>query len=96
LIALDPYQPPEKPVPEPVAAPTPPPPPPELPREKLTYTMREASAALGVGRTTLWKAISEGKLDAVKFGSRTLIKAERLRHWLASLPRVQKRHPAKG
>ncbi|MBN8605762.1 MAG: hypothetical protein J0L81_02485 [Caulobacterales bacterium] len=33
LIALDPYQPPEKPSPEPVATPAPPPPPPVIPQE---------------------------------------------------------------
>jgi excisionase family DNA binding protein len=93
LIALEPYQPPEQPKPEPVAAPAPAPTPPQLPREKMTYTMKEASALLGVSKTTLWRAISEGKIDAVKFGSRTLIKADSLQHWLASLPSVRRQRP---
>jgi excisionase family DNA binding protein len=88
LIALDPYQPPEKVVPEvPVA---PPAPPPEIPSEKLTYTIKEAAAALGVGRTTLWRAVSDGKLTAIKFGSRTLIPADGLRQWIAAMPRARR------
>jgi excisionase family DNA binding protein len=90
-IASDPYRPPEKAVPEPVAATvSPPPPPPSIPPEKITYTMREASMALGVGKTTLWKAISEGKLAAIKLGSRTLIPADALRQWVATFPRLQR------
>jgi excisionase family DNA binding protein len=58
----------------------------EIPPEKLTYTMKEAAAALGVGRTTLWRAISDGNLVALKLGSRTLIPADALRQWIASMP----------
>lgn len=87
-IAAEPYRLPEKPapapVPQPVAAP-----PRELPPEKLTFTMKEASVALGVGKTTLYAAIAEGRLAAVKLGNRTLIPADSLRAWLASLPTVR-------
>lgn len=85
-IASDPYRPPEKVSPQPIEPPAPIPPP-ELPREKLTYTMKEASLALGIGKTSLWKAMSDGRLAAIKLGSRTLIPAEALRQWIASLPR---------
>ncbi len=89
LIALDPYQPPEKLAPEPVAAPMPPPLPaeaPKVPAEKITYTLREASEALGVSKTTLYKALSDGSLTAIKLGNRTLIPANTLRAWLNSMP----------
>jgi excisionase family DNA binding protein len=84
-IAAEPYRPPEKPAPEPasqsVATPLR-----ELPAEKLAFTLKEASAALGVGRTTLYAAIADGRLAAVKLGNRTLIPADALHAWLASLP----------
>lgn len=57
--------------------------------EKLAYTVKEAATALGIGRTTVWRAISEGELAAVKLGSRTLIPSEALRTWIGSLPRVR-------
>ncbi len=89
-IAAEPYRPPEKPAPtsvsQPVAAP-----PRELPPEKLTFTLKEASAALGIGKTTLHAAIADGRLAAVKLGNRTLIPAESMRAWLASLPRVPRK-----
>lgn len=78
-------------MPEPVAAPPSPPRPPSIPSEKITYTMKEAAEALSVGRTTLWKAISDGKLAAIKLGSRTLILADALHAWVASLPSVNQR-----
>jgi excisionase family DNA binding protein len=83
-IASEPFKEPEKPVMEP-----PPPavrPPPELPPEKLTYSLKEAAAALGVGRSTLYKALTEGALSAVKLGNRTLIRGEALRGWMNSWP----------
>lgn len=87
-IAAEPYRLPEKPAPAPVSQPVAPPPR-ELPREKLMFTMKEASVALGVGRTTLYAAIAEGRLAAAKLGNRTLIPADSLRTWLASLPTVR-------
>jgi len=60
----------------------------EVSSEKLAYTIKEAATALGIGRTTLWKAITEGQLTAVKLGSRTLISSEALRGWIGTLPRV--------
>lgn len=90
LIALDPYQPPEKPAAEPIASPQPPPAPPEIPQEKLMYGVKEAAEALGLSRTMIWKAIADGRLNAVKFGNRTLIPADTLRAWLAALPSARR------
>ena len=58
----------------------------EFPPEKLAYSIKEAAAAVGVGRTTLWKAITEERLLAVKLGTRTLIPSDALRAWIGSLP----------
>lgn len=86
-IADEPYAPPEKVASPPSAAE------PflkhEVSSEKLAYTVKEAANALGIGRTTVCRAISEGELAAVKLGSRTLIPSEALRTWIGSLPRVR-------
>jgi excisionase family DNA binding protein len=87
-IASEPFQPPKKAVPETSLAP--PAPPPEIPPEKLTYTMQEASAVLGIAKSTLYKALAAGKLSAIKLGSRTLIPADELRRWIATLPRARR------
>lgn len=42
----------------------------------------------GIGRTTLFKLIAEGKLDARKIGRRTLITDESLKKFIADLPRM--------
>ncbi len=83
-IATVPFREPEKPAP-----PSPPPAPPVVMApapEKLIYTIKEARAALGVGTTTLYKEIAEGRLATIKLGSRTLIPGDALRAWVAALP----------
>ena len=54
-------------------------------QEKLAYTVPEALYATGLGRTTLYALIKEKKLRAIKAGARTLIPADSLRGYLASL-----------
>ena len=54
--------------------------------EKLAFTINEASAALGIGRSKLYGLISEGKLKPRKLGKRTLILAVELRQFSANLP----------
>ena len=46
---------------------------------KLTYTISEAAIALSIGRTTIYKLISERRLRTVKIGARTLIPADQIR-----------------
>ena len=87
-IASDPYRPPEKLSAERVeVAPAAPP---SLSPERLAYTINEACTALGIGSTTLYKALAAGELVAIKLGSRTLIRAEALRQWMSSLPRARR------
>jgi excisionase family DNA binding protein len=77
---------------EPQSPPPPVAPPPAvaLPSERLAYGVKEAAIALGIGQTTIWAAIKEGKLSAVKVGNRTLIRTEALQARL-SAPVVRKR-----
>lgn len=45
---------------------------------KLSYTINEATEAVGLGRTTIYKLIAQGRLTAIKIGRRTLISAASL------------------
>jgi excisionase family DNA binding protein len=54
--------------------------------EVLAYTIPAAVKASGIGRTSLYELIGAGKIEARKAGSRTLIPADSLRAYIASLP----------
>lgn len=42
--------------------------------EPVTISITGAAKALGLGRTTIYALISEGRLDTIKLGRRHLIK----------------------
>jgi hypothetical protein len=48
--------------------------------EKIAYTVPEAMAAIGIGRTFLYRLAAEKRLDLRKVGGRTLVTAASLRH----------------
>ncbi len=52
----------------------------------LAYGIPDACRVLGIGRTRLYALIAEGKIEARACGGRTLIPADSLRAFLASLP----------
>ena len=54
--------------------------------DKLALSVREAGKLLGIGRGTIYTAVNEGKIPAVKFGKRTLIPTKGLQEWLNALP----------
>jgi hypothetical protein len=56
--------------------------------EKLAYTLAEARAVAGIGRTSLYQEIKVGRLRAIKRGGRTLILSADLQSWLDSSPRL--------
>ncbi|MEW5964187.1 MAG: helix-turn-helix domain-containing protein [Pseudomonadota bacterium] len=55
-----------------------------IPVQKLSFTVSEASAATGIGRTSLYMLIADGKLRAVKAAGRRLILKADLEDFLAS------------
>jgi excisionase family DNA binding protein len=54
--------------------------------EKMAFSVDEAAMRAGLGRDRIYTAIRDGNLVARKFGRRTLITADALRHFLDSLP----------
>ena len=50
----------------------------------LAVAPDEAARVAGIGRTTLYRAISSGELKSLKIGKRRLIAVETLRTWLLS------------
>ncbi len=61
----------------------------------LAYGVIGAARALGIGRSSIYRLISEGKLEARALGGRTVIPAASLQAFVASLPPAPIR-PAKG
>ena len=55
---------------------------------KILYKTSETKAALGVGTTTLYRWINEGKLDARKIGRRTYITGDSIEALVESLEPV--------
>lgn len=51
--------------------------------EAIAVSINQAARALGIGRSTIYKLINEGRLETIKIGRRQLIKASSL-HNLAS------------
>jgi excisionase family DNA binding protein len=43
--------------------------------KRVTYGVNEVASMLGIGRTTIYKLIDQGRLTCVKVGARTLIHA---------------------
>lgn len=54
--------------------------------ENKTHSITETARLLGIGRSTLYVLIKDGRLPARKLGKRTLILHEDLERFIASLP----------
>jgi excisionase family DNA binding protein len=54
--------------------------------ERLAVKPFEAATMLGESRSTIYRLINAGKLDAVKRGSSTLVLVGSIRSYLADLP----------
>lgn len=51
----------------------------------LSYTVEEACAIIGVGKTKIYEALDSGKLPAKKWGKRTLILRADIQQYLSNL-----------
>jgi excisionase family DNA binding protein len=58
------------------------------PLNRLTYSLDEASALTGIGRTTLRAAIKQSELKARRRGRQVLIRREDLQAYIDQLPMV--------
>ena len=47
--------------------------------EPLAVSINDTVKVLGVGRTSVYEMIKDGRLEAFKFGRRTLVKTESIR-----------------
>lgn len=52
--------------------------------EQLAVSISETGKALGLGRTTVYAMIADGRLQAFKLGRRRLVKAESIRRLIDS------------
>ena len=52
--------------------------------EPVTISINGAAKALGLGRTTIYALIAEGRLDSVKVGSRHLVKTASIKRLIES------------
>jgi excisionase family DNA binding protein len=60
-------------------------------RRKLALSVAEAAVEAGVGRDQIYAALRDGRLEARKWGRRTLITYEALERFINSLPALQLR-----
>lgn len=54
----------------------------------LAYSIADVCKMTGIGRSSIYTAIKEGRLRAVKHFGRTLVLASDLQSFLASLPEI--------
>lgn len=47
--------------------------------DRLSYTIEGARVVIGIGRSSIYKLIAEGKLTKITVAGRTLIKADSVR-----------------
>ena len=52
--------------------------------EQLAVSINDAAHALGLGRTSIYAMIADGRLEAFKLGRRRLVKAESIRQLIAA------------
>jgi len=51
--------------------------------EPLALSIKDAAKALGLGRTTIYVMIADGRLETFKVGRRTLVRMESIRRVIA-------------
>jgi excisionase family DNA binding protein len=61
---------------------------PALQTGRLAYPINDFAEALGIGRSKVYEEIRDGRLQAKKLGSRTLITAQAASEYLSQLPDI--------
>jgi excisionase family DNA binding protein len=51
--------------------------------EPIAISIKDTARALGLGRTSIYALISQGRLEAIKIGRRTLVRVESIRRLVA-------------
>lgn len=59
-----------------------------IPPSKIAYTIKEATAAIGLSRSTIYKLMASGELETIRIGQRRLIRAEALSRLLTGSEQV--------
>jgi excisionase family DNA binding protein len=52
--------------------------------EPLAVSINDAARVLGLGRTSIYAMIGDGRLEAFKLGRRTLVKVDSIRRLVAA------------
>jgi excisionase family DNA binding protein len=52
--------------------------------EPIAISINDTAKALGLGRTSIYAMIADGRLEAFKLGRRRLVKAESIRRLIAA------------
>lgn len=52
--------------------------------EPIAVSINDTAKALGLGRTSIYAMIADGRLEAFKLGRRRLVKAESIRRLIAA------------
>ncbi|MBB5374322.1 helix-turn-helix transcriptional regulator [Acidocella aromatica] len=55
---------------------------------KLLFRPAEVQAALGIGHSTFWSLVKSGALESRKIGRATVVPADSLNQFIASLPKA--------
>ena len=63
-------------------------------RRRMALSVAEAAVEAGVGRDQVYNAIRDGRLEARKWGRRTLITFDALQYFLNGLPPLRLPPPA--
>jgi excisionase family DNA binding protein len=58
----------------------------------ILFSTREAAHRLSVGKTKLFALLKDGRIKAVRLGTRTLIRASELEAFAAALPERKPSH----
>lgn len=57
--------------------------------ERLTYTVLEAAALLGIGRSVAYEAVRRGDIPSLRIGARLLVPRVALERLLAQPPEIK-------